>query len=212
MSHDVNRLAKLLQGQCSALDALFRAEDRDEANLHTQMAGILRTMLCDPDTEKTCPTLLVLARELNVRLRVWGQFSKAQGARATNGFQVMLPQVISTVPVPESFLPWHEMTAADWIDSPIGTVQDGWYTPAKLIKTLANRDGATHYQARPDPTLEAIRGSVIPLDGCTTSLVGPEGVIIEFGSNDGLEVRNAILQIAIWARDTGRAVLASMPS
>ena len=103
------------------------------------------------------------------------------------------------------------MSASDWIDAPIGVQKDEWYTPKWLIKRVANREGGTHHQPKPDASLEVLKDSIVALDGSTTSLVGPEGVVIEFGKNSDFELRSALLQIAVWARDAAKQVLASAP-
>jgi hypothetical protein len=212
MGYDIARLVKTVKGQHATLNALLAAAGRDENDLHVNMAGTLRTMLCDPELKDRCPTLLVLARELLVPLTVWGPFTKQQGETRPNGFRCWLPVIVSTTAVPIGLVgPWHLMSAADWIDAPIGALEDAWYTPKWLIQRVANREGGAHHQPKPDASLEVLKDSIVALDGSTTSLIGPEGVVLEFGKNSDFELRSALLQIAVWARDAAKQVLASAP-
>jgi hypothetical protein len=203
---DVQRIAEALRMQRSHLCALLDFPERDADNFHLALAGVLRSMLCDADW----PTLLVLAREMSVSLRVWGPYPpEATNERPpTFAFNAL---VASAEPV------WggHEMSAEEYLGAPIGSVSFGgvgeptsssWYTPKQLIKWAANKEGASHFDPKLPATFQSIGTSIISTGSVT--MLGPSGST-PITQNDNLPVRIALLQISQWAVAATDQVLVS---
>lgn len=180
--------------QSAHLRVLFEHAERDEANFHLALSGVLRSMLCDAH----CATLIVLAREKGVDLRVWSPMppEAASHEPPTMMFSAL---VASAVPVPFSY----EMPLDAFMDAPIGVAttlnsmtgerSTEWYTPRKLIKWAANKEGPAHFDAKPSASFEAIGSSMLATGEVV--IAGPD-VVIPLSQTDQLEVRNALLQIA----------------
>ncbi len=191
---DISRLAQALRTQMETLRALLEHANRDEYNFHLTLAGHIRSMLCDAKW----PTLIALAGELSLSLKVWGPYPpEAMNMRPPNF--AMNPLTVSTQPAILSY----EMTLREFLDAPIGAVsipdtQTGnmratWYTPKDLIKWSANKEGPAHFNPKPHPTFQAIASSLEVIGEVT--MFGPDAEIV-ITENDNLPIRMALLQIA----------------
>ena len=194
MTKDTTRLASTLRMQTAHVQALLEHAQRDEANFHLALAGVLRSMLCDAD----CPTLIVLARELSIDLRVWGPYPpEAKNEKPpTFAFNAL---TVSAEPTACAY----EMGVDQFLDAPIGavTVDDAsggrprstWYTPRQLIKWAANKEGPAHFDPKPSATFQAVGSSII--SGGEASMVDASGET-PISRNDNLLHRMAFLQMA----------------
>jgi hypothetical protein len=192
----LGRLVSALQTQRSQIRALMQSPERDPANLHFLLASILRSMLCDKDW----PTLIALANEISIDLRVWGPYppTAASEEPPTCTFDAL---VASSTPEMDAY----EMSAVEYLDSPIGAIFEvGWYTPRQLIKWVSNKEGASHFDPKLPQGLHSLNTSFI-IEG-TVSMVSSSGSI-ELVRNDALPVRMALLQIAEWAAQCADIVL-----
>lgn len=203
------RLDGALRRHLMLLRKLLLDEERDAADLHLQVAGQLRVLLCDADV----PILLAYAAAKGLSLRIWGPNPPGFDARRVL-FQ-MTALVASAHPVPESY----EMTIETYLDTVVGVValpvqvgsvpQSIAYTPRQLIKWVANKEGVAHLDLNPPAGLTAIQGAITTAG--SVSLVGGDGSRIDFGATDQFLVRSSILQIAQWAERAIEAVLHADP-
>ena len=205
----VARLEKTLRRQLLQLRKALGDSERDTADLHLQIAGHLRALLCDSKV----PVLLVYAEYKSIDLRVWGP--NPPGFRGTPGrmaFQVNA-LIASSQPVAYSY----EMSIRDYLDTPIGATpvpdpsggqpsQTVWYTPRQLIKWVANKEGVAHLELDPPASLRAVQNG-LTVFGLAT-LVGQQGEILKFGATDQFIVRSALLQIGLWTAHAIDRVLA----
>lgn len=209
----VARLEETLRRQLLQLRKALGDSERDTADLHLQIAGQLRALLCDSKV----PILLVYAEYKSIDLRVWGP--NPPGFRGTPGriwFQYNA-LLASPQPVVDSY----EMSIRDYLDTPIGATplpnpsggqpsQTVWYTPRQLIKWVANKEGVAHLELDPPASLRAVQNA-FTVSGSVT-LVGQQGEILNFGATDQLLVRSALLQIGLWTAHAIDRVLASPTS
>jgi hypothetical protein len=200
------RLAAALQMQHAHLSALLEHPERDAANFHLALAGVLRSMLCDSDW----PTLIALARELSLTLRVWGPYPpQAANTRAPDfAFNAL------TVSAEPEFGA-HEMIMEQFLDAPIGAIplsnpgeapsRSTWYTPRQLIKWAANKEGPAHFDPKSSAIFERIGVSIISAG--SVSMVGQSGET-PISENDNILLRMALIQIAEATVLLARQVLA----
>jgi hypothetical protein len=194
MTPNATRLEAALRMQAAHVQALLDHQQRDESDFHLALAGVLRSMLCDAD----CPTLLALARELSINLRVWGPYPPEAKKEKPPSF-TMNALVMSAEPAAFAY----EMSIEQFLDAPLGavTVADGsggkprstWYTPRQLIKWAANKEGPAHFDPKPAATFHAIGSSVIASG--EVSMVDASGET-PITRNDNLPHRIAFLQMA----------------
>lgn len=194
MTVDTARLASALRMQTAHAQALLEHAQRDEANFHLYLAGDLRSMLCD----RKCPTLIVLARELSIDLRVWGPYPPEAKNEKPPTF---LFNALTVSVEPTAFA--CEMGLEQFLNAPIGVVsvddpsggkpQSTWYTPQQLIKWAANKEGPAHFDLKPANEFQAI-GSLIIATG-EVSMVDSSGET-RILRNDNLLHRMALLQMA----------------
>lgn len=190
---NLTRLKRALESQRDHLYLLLEAPNRDDSDFHIPLAGTLRSMLCDKEN----PTLLSFQRAVGFELLVWGPYPPwAMNMRPPDfSFNAL---VASVEPVFDSF----RMRLEDYIDAPIGAVnlesdprkpsRPSWYTPRKLIKSIANKEGAAHYDHKQDSTLSIISSSMI-VEGSVSIKTPAEEVFIT--QNDSILVRIALLQL-----------------
>jgi hypothetical protein len=202
-AEDKKRLVDALRNQRDQISILLSNPERDEANLHHLLAGILRSMLCDADW----PTLLCMAREQNIDLRVWGPFPAGDINSPPPSFAF---NALIASSEPERF--GFEMGAAEYLDAPIGAVVVGmegprWYSPRQLIKWVANKEGYAHFDPKVPATLESVKNVLAPTEA-RVSIERSSGSI-ELKATDALIVRMALIQISEWARDCANQVIAT---
>jgi hypothetical protein len=185
--------------------ALLEHPDRDDNNFHLALAGVVRSMLCDADW----PTLLVLARELAIDLRVWGPYPLNARERKppTFAFNAL---VASAQPAWEG----HEMSAEEYLDAPIGAVatssspnesaKSTCFSAPQIITWAAKTDGAAHYDPKQNSTFQGIGSSFVSM-GSVTMIGATESTPIT--ATDNLLVRTALLQISQWVAEISNTVL-----
>lgn len=194
MAVDLKRLADALRMQRDHARVLLEHPDRDVANFHLAIAGVLRSMLCDADW----PTLIILAREMAIDLRVWGPYP----ATAIN-FEPPSFVFNALTASAESVFEGYEMSAKEYLDAPIGAIsveiigdarlRSSWYTPRQLIKWAANKEGASHFDPKPAATFQSIGSSIVAMG--SVSMISPTGST-PITENDNLILRMGLIQIA----------------
>ncbi len=194
MNIDLSRLAKALRMQRSHIDVLLQHPDRDFDNFHLALAGVLRSMLCDRDKS----TLLVLAREISMDLRVWGPFPAHATTTRPPDF-VFKALTMSATPEFNT----HEMSIDEYLDAPIGAISvsrpgethlsSQWYSPCQLIKWTANKEGPTHFDPKSSAAFQSIGSSIVAIGSVSMISQSGETPITE---NDNLLQRMALIQIA----------------
>jgi hypothetical protein len=108
------------------------------------------------------------------------------------------------------------MTAVEYLDAPIGVTlieptseginaSGAWYTPRKLIKWVANKEGSSHFDPKIPAALRHLNTGLI-VEG-TVSMVDSNGTVVELSQNDALPVRMALIQISQWATACAESVL-----
>ena len=203
-NEEVMRLAEAVRNQRSILRALLEHPDRDPDNFHFQMAGVLRSMLCDSQW----PTLVRFAQEFSVSLRVWGPYPPAAIDKSPPDFSFNA-LVASTQPV----LGGYEMSIEEYLGAPIGaiavpvgkTMKPTWYTPQQIIKWTANKEGPAHFDPNLPATYQGV-GSAWKVVGSVT-MHGPQGST-QIKKNDNIQLRIALIQIAQWSIVAADEVLA----
>jgi hypothetical protein len=188
------RLAEALRSQGSHLKVLLQHPDRDPDNFHLALAGVLRSMLCDRDW----PTLLALARELSMDLRVWGPYPpQAASTRPPSfAFNALTMSALAEYGA-------HEINIEEFMDAPIGAVSVSrpgevrpvptWYTASQLIKWAANKEGPAHFDPKSSTIFESIGSSIVATGSVT--MIGQSGET-PITDNDNLLQRMALIQIA----------------
>ena len=194
MAIDQSRLAEALRMQRAHIGVLLEHSERDAANLHIALAGVLRSVLCDGQW----PTLVALARELSLDLRVWGPYPPQAADARPPGF-AFNALTASAVPEFES----HEMNIEEYLDAPIGAItlsspgearsRSVWYTPRQLIKWAANKEGPAHFDPKASATFQSIGSSIVSAGSVT--MIGQSGET-PISENDNILQRMALIQIA----------------
>jgi len=210
----VARLEAALRRHLLLIRKQLADRERDTADLHFQIAGQLRVLLCDPKL----PILLTYAEHKQLPLRIWGPNPAGfRGPQSGFGFEFNA-LLASAQPVADGY----EMSIEEYLDTAIGgmTVRkqgdDGpprsvWYTPRQLIKWVANKEGVAHLELDPHASLTAVQTGIV-VSGTVTVERGSEQVL-SFGATDQFTVRSALLQIAVWTvQATDLALAAPTPA
>jgi hypothetical protein len=160
-------------------------------------------MLCDA----AWPTLLTLAIDQNIDLRVWGPFPVA-------AIDSPPPMFCFNALIASAEPEWgaYEMSAAEYLDAPIGAVLvkpqgPTWYTPRQLIKWVANKEGPSHFDPKLPAGLASVKTSLAPSEA-RVSMESKSGSV-ELKRTDELPVRMALIQISEWAGLCADRVIAS---
>jgi hypothetical protein len=195
MPIDIDRLAKALRMQKAHLAALLEHPERDASDFHLALAGVLRSMLCDGKNS----TLLEMARQLDLDLRVWGPFPPSAVSEEPPAM-AFTALVASATPVFDSY----EMSVAEYVDAPIGASPTSlpgefppksmWYTPRQLIKSAADKEGPAHLDPKPAPSFVSF-GAAFVVTGSVTMISG-DGVETPITENDNITTRAALIQIS----------------
>ena len=147
---------------------------RDELDLHVAMAGNLRALLCDADL----PILLEYARSKNRPLPIWGPHPAGFVGEGT-GIVLSWSALVAS---PQEASNGHGMWIHEYLDTAIGSVlslpsEEGsrrslWYTPRQLIKWVANKEGAAHFDLKPPAGYKSVQGSMV-ISGGSVEVSGP---------------------------------------
>ncbi len=157
--------------------------ERETTDLHLQIAGQLRVLLCDADL----PILLRYAECQDIKLCVWTNRPANEPVEADLLFSFNA-LIASWQPVKDAY----EMPIQDFLDTPIGVASiptpDGLgagsgYTPRQVIKWVANKEGVAHLNLDKPTTLRSLKASTYRSGGKVV---------------EGVEVRRIIYQIASW--------------
>ena len=204
MDEKLDRVSRALNTQCQTARVLLEHPERDPNDFHVSLAGVLRSMLCDRDSS----TLLMLASELGMDLRVWGPYPPSANHEVPPTW-AMDALIASADPAADGY----EMSLAEYMGAPIGVVppdafsrRGTWYTPRELIRWTADKEGAAHLDPKRHPSLSSIAGS-IEVTGLVT-MKGAGGAETPIMRNDDFVIRVGLLQIAQMAVALADKVLA----
>src|SRR3989442_8021036 len=181
---ELKELEKALTRHANWLHRSLNSPERESLDLHLQIAGQLRVLLCDGEL----PILIRYARERGVPLRVWGPRSPRQSAHPPLFF-AFYALVASWDKLADAY----EMSIEEFLDPPIGVASvapaDGLgpgspYTPRQVIKWAANKEGVAHLDLDKPATLESLKASQYRRGEVVT---------------EEMELRRVLYQIADWA-------------
>lgn len=139
-----------LQRQCKFIRHNLDQIDGGDLDFHIPLAGNLRVLLCD----RKHPVLLKILELLEVNRRVWGpppfDLDETPGSYLWVG-----PLADRNAPAGPPRSVQYEIR--EFLDTPLGKVGGQVFTPKKLIKWTANREGLAHYDPKKPKTYRDLK-------------------------------------------------------